>query len=117
MVPDVPSVTVTVLVVIRSVLDVRGSARDVDRSLVVLVLELLVSVVTVVLVLVLELPGFWCHCRIDVRTKAPEVVSWLTSHLPFAPDPGRSAAHFSSLSLIAQLASEMRCSFKKSSHL
>jgi len=83
---------------------------DVDRKL-VLVLDTCDNFVVVVV----ELSSRLAKSRMDARMNDPDAVRWLFGQLPAASDPGRRAAHFSSLSLMAQLASEMLCCFRKSS--
>jgi len=52
--------------------------------------------------------------RVELLMKVPDAVSWPAAHDPVAGAPGLRAAHISCLSLIAQFASEMWCSARKS---
>lgn len=97
-----------------------GSGSDVDCHDVVdagsdVLVTLSVEDGAVVIVVELGLSEPRWKVRIEVRTNAPEEVSWEGAHPPCAWDPGCRAAHFSILSLIAQLASEIWFCFKKSS--
>jgi len=92
--------------VLKNVLDVVCDSLDVllpgINIIVVVVLELGSSGCVVENLMGLELKPL-----IEERTKEPELVNWLSGHAPSVLDPGRRAAHFSSLSLIAQFASDM----------
>lgn len=79
------------------------AAFDVLRNLVLTLVPGNAVAVTVVV----ALPNLTWKARMEERTKEPELVSWLTGHTPSAFEPGRRAAHFSLLSLMAQFASEM----------
>lgn len=97
-----------------------GSGSDVDCHDVVdagsvVLVTLSVEDTAVVLVVELGLSEPRWKVRMEVRTNAPEEVSWSASHPPCASDAGWRAAHFSILSLMAQLASEIWFCFKKSS--
>jgi len=97
-----------------------GSGSDVDCNDVVdagsdVLVTLSVEDAAVVVVIELGLPEPRWKVRMEVRTNAPEEVSWSAAHPPCASDAGWRAAHFSILSLIAQLASEIWFCFKKSS--
>lgn len=97
-----------------------GSGSDVDCHDVVdagsvVLVTLSVEDTAVVLVVELGLSEPRWKVRMEVRTNAPEEVSWEGAHPPCASDAGCRAAHFSILSLIAQLASEIWFCAKKSS--